>query len=299
MKVKIDVDIDILYRYYCEYTLEYTDFIVFDREEFVNEILNDKLCFYAYEDDLLVGFISMSLVEKTCFVSLLYGSDQTKIGLLKHAEEELRKNDIKELWFHFFNPVKIAWVLEPGITHPGIQGVELDSPTHKMLLEYGFVENSVQETYYLNLKVFDDSLTKQLANASAIDFYNPLMHKGFTEFINELESDSWAKELSQNQSLKTPLRLLVALEEGVVKGFAGPIKLGKNNRGYFAGIMISKDMRGKKLGTALFFRLCSELKHLGAEYMTFFTGSNNPARFIYLKARCRVVKRFVTLKKNV
>ncbi len=48
-----------------------------------------------------------------------------------------------------------------------------------------------------------------------------------------------------------------------------------------------------------FYSLCHELKNLGAEYMTLFTGKNNPAKYIYLNAGFKVVKQFALLKKEL
>ena len=82
-----------------------------------------------------------------------------------------------------------------------------------------------------------------------------------------------------------------------VVGFTGPLRKENNGRGYFAGIGVLSSHQGKKLGKTLFYRLCEELKLLGSDYMTLFTGRNNNAKYIYKQAGFEVVKSFMILKK--
>ena len=41
------------------------------------------------------------------------------------------------------------------------------------------------------------------------------------------------------------------------------------------------------------------LKEMGASYMTFFTGLDNPARYIYLGAGFQVAQSFADMKKEL
>lgn len=55
-------------------------------------------------------------------------------------------------------------------------------------------------------------------------------------------------------------------------------------RGYFAGIAVEERYRGHGLGKLLFYRLCRAEKECGAQYMSLFTGIDNPAQNIYKEA---------------
>ncbi|WP_332310194.1 GNAT family N-acetyltransferase [Paenibacillus sp. P22] len=56
---------------------------------------------------------------------------------------------------------------------------------------------------------------------------------------------------------------------------------------------------GHGLGTILFFRLCEAFRSAGAEYMSLYTGSGNPALRIYEKAGFRTVKEFAVMRKEL
>ena len=58
----------------------------------------------------------------------------------------------------------------------------------------------------------------------------------------------------------------------------------ETGRGHLDGICVDPNERGGGLGKALFCNLCEYLKNHGSTYMTFFTGLDNPARYIYLFA---------------
>lgn len=85
---------------------------------------------------------------------------------------------------------------------------------------------------------------------------------------------------------------------GRVVGFAGPVIREESGRGYFAGIGVHPEHEGHGLGSLLFYGLCEAFKEIGTDYMTLFTGSENPALRIYDKAGFRTVKRFAVMRKE-
>ena len=79
-------------------------------------------------------------------------------------------------------------------------------------------------------------------------------------------------------------RLLVGLKGHTVAGFTGPIYPEPSGRGYFAGLGVAPQYEGHGLGTLLFNKLCLAERACGAQYMSLFTGVNNPAQRIYQAA---------------
>jgi ribosomal protein S18 acetylase RimI-like enzyme len=70
-------------------------------------------------------------------------------------------------------------------------------------------------------------------------------------------------------------------------------------RGHLDGIAVDPNVRGGGLGKALFCYLCYQSKLNGAKYMTFFTGLDNPARYIYLSAGFKIAQSFADMKKDL
>lgn len=70
-------------------------------------------------------------------------------------------------------------------------------------------------------------------------------------------------------------------------------------KGYFAGIGVNSELRGRGIGTLLFEELLVKSKENGAKFMTLFNGSKNLARNIYLKAGFKIVKSFAILGKAI
>jgi len=209
------------------------------------------------------------------------------------------KQQIQEIWIHFFNPVQLSWYPLPKVVHPGVQGVDRDSFLYPMYRELGYQNHSLQETYYLKLTEYKEHCIFYPNKSLSIDFYNSKIHKSLDPYTKKMKEKHWASVLLQNAEQVKPLPLLVALEDRQIIGFAGPLKVQENGRGYFAGIGILEEYRGQKLGKYLFNNLCQSLKDMGARYMTLFTGQNNVAKHIYLNTGFVVVKRFMTMKKTI
>ena len=65
------------------------------------------------------------------------------------------------------------------------------------------------------------------------------------------------------------------------------------------GLSVSTTLLCAGLGTLLFYRLLDREKQVGAQYMSLFTGEDNHARFIYLGAGFRIVRRFGVMLKEL
>ena len=290
---KITENVDDLFAFYKEYTLKYTDYVLLDKDEFNNKIIKDAILYGYFEKCVLEGFISLQKTPDKTYVTLLYGVEAIQNELLQHIETDASK----EIWFHFFNPKTLSWYPLENKTHPGKPGVELNTVLYQLLLKRGYVVNSIQELYYLDLSDFKGKNTLYSSKNLSIDYYNPKIHSGYEAFARNIDAPHWEEVLLNNIHRGKSLPMLVALDNLNVIGFAGPLKVEDSHRGYFAGIGILKEYRGLKLGKYLFNNLCLELKNIGAKYMTLFTGEKNLAKYNYMKARIKVVRQFATMKK--
>ena len=95
-----------------------------------------------------------------------------------------------------------------------------------------------------------------------------------------------------------PRPFLVAAHNNKVVGWTGAMYTEATGRGHLDGICVDPNERGGGLGKGLFCHLCKYLKDHGSTYMTFFTGIDNPARYIYLFAGFKIVQSFADMKKN-
>ena len=100
--------------------------------------------------------------------------------------------------------------------------------------------------------------------------------------LSALGNSMWSSEIPAAASAGQ--YLLVGLKGHTVAGFTGPIYPEPSGRGYFAGLGVAPQYEGHGLGTLLFNRLCLAERACGAQYMSLFTGVNNPAQRIYQAA---------------
>ena len=135
-----------------------------------------------------------------------------------------------------------------------------------------------------------------------VELYDPKKHFGVREFAQEIREDGnpgFAYSIEYNLNREKPYPFVVAADHGKVCGWTGSIYTESTGRGHLDGITVSSKIRGKGLGTGVFAKLCTESKKNGATYMTFFTGLDNPARYIYLGAGFNVACSFADMKKNL
>ena len=81
-----------------------------------------------------------------------------------------------------------------------------------------------------------------------------------------------------------PRPLPVAIADGRIVGFTGPVDREESGRGWFTGLCVDPDYGRRGIGAALFDLLLDQLEALRAEFVTLYTGEDNPARRIYERA---------------
>ena len=226
-------------------------------------------------------------------------------ALLSAVEERFRQLGKTQADVLFFNPMRLPWYIPdtPGHEHNNAPGVPADSPLHSFLLRRGYAERARECGMYLPLAGFTipaDIRRKEEQAAAAgyrIELFDPARHAGLGELLASFANPAWESELARCAAERVPF--LIVSREGRAVGFAGPVVREPGGRAYFAGIGIHPQHEGRGLGSVLFFKLCEAFEAAGADYMSLFTGRNNPALGIYEKAGFRIVRQFAIMRKEL
>lgn len=247
------------------------------------------------------AFITMVLVDKK--------ERRKGLGrkLLDKLENELfAVSGYNTVEISFYNPITFSWrIPKRAGNHPNTPGVDMESIAYDFFLACGYNVFAIQKSYYLWLQNYRDSdkiiLQKETLAKKGFTFevFDDRIHRNMTEVIEAFKNPMWIQEILSEQPVYEGGRpILVPVYHGEVCGFTGPLDVEKSMRGYFAGIGISEQFQKKGLGKILFCLLCMELKNKGADFMTLFTGENNPAARIYEEAGFEVVRTFADLRKE-
>lgn len=254
-------------------------------------------------DDLPLGGVAGYL---TCVVLAEdVRSDENYGALLQAIEDRFRQLGKKQADVLFFNPMQLPWYVPdtPGHEHNNAPGVPVGSTLHAYLLRSGYVQRATEQAMYLHLSAFaypDEIRAKEEKAAEQgyeVASFDAGKHHGLSEMLAGLNNPLWEKEILACAAAGQPV--VIAAKGGAAAGFAGPVIRQDNGRGYFAGIGVHPDHEGHGLGTLLFFRLCAAFREVGAEYMSLYTGSTNPALRIYERAGFRPVKTFAIMRKEI
>lgn len=256
-------------------------------------------CFVNGQDR---AYLSMIVVKKEM--------QRQGIGraMLTCLEERIRKESgVSKIEIVFFNPMTFSWYI-PGkktADHPNAPGVDVGSNAYLFFKNCRYRDYAMQNSYYLDLDDYDvpefaaDIIQKLEKEGITIEVYDPDRHYGMEEMIHKFNNPLWERDiLGEAAKGKNSRPILIAAHNGKVIGFTGPLDVEKSGRGFFCGIGVDSDYRGKKISTVLFCRLCISLKEMGAAFMSLFTGENNPARNIYEAAGFRIVRTWADMRKE-
>lgn len=279
------------YDFYLKY-IKHTNYVPLSYDDFGDMLTTLDYIIIKNETEIegLLVYYEKDYVD----INLILGKTSTFRPML----EQLLTKTKKDLRIHYQKPYPLAWYANENMIHPNYQGVIVDSTLHKVLLDFGFKDTSIQDTYYMNLKTFkmDRTIHERLEalNNQGYDvtLYNPSKHTHMTYFLDNLLSKSFKTAIENNLKKQKPDPLLIVTKDHRVMGFAGPLFIADDFRGVFSGIEILSDVRNLGLGKILFQHLCFTLKKMGARYMTLFTGRNNVAKFIYLQSGFKVAESF-------
>ncbi|MBQ9264108.1 MAG: GNAT family N-acetyltransferase [Clostridia bacterium] len=221
-----------------------------------------------------------------------------------------------------WNPVNLAWRVPgtPGHDHNNAPGVDTQCAGYGFFPRSGFHLDGRQISMYIDLSTYHMSPTirqiqeKLLAEGIYTGVYDPQWNCGYDALCDRVGSDYWRDVLrteiaawnnhEPNQDKRMwadgirpsgPRPLLTAVHDGQIVGFTGPVDLQKSGRGWFTGICTDPTYGGKGIATVLFNLLMQAFVDEGARFSTLFTGSENHAQKIYLRAGLRPVREFAMM----
>lgn len=313
-----------VYDLFMEMRNEEDFFKEFTYEEFCNHLFKNSFfqqegSFIALDDEELVGFAS-GLVRKmddgnlnasgylhTIFVKKAYRRQGIGSSLLKEVEQFVKNNNRNSIRFVFLGQINWPWYIPytEHHMHPGMPCVRINSDFYLFLYHHQYVVNSIHEGFHLPLAEYEmpqsvvDKMAENAKRGLYVELYDPNKHYGIDEFCENINNAGFANSIKNNLKREQPRPFLVASHNGKVVGWTGAIYVEASGRGHLDGIIVDPTERKSGLGKALFCNLCRELKNMGASYMTFFTGLDNPARYIYLYAGFKIAQSFADMKKEL
>ncbi len=316
-----------IYGLYADFQKEEDFFKEMTEEEFTKFLFGNgrfkaEGTFVALDGDKVVGVVSANVDDAnvgnpkasgyvhTIIVKKEYRRQGIGTKLLNLAEEYIASKGCGSSRVVFLGAVNYPWYIPhtDHHMHPGIPAVRINSEYYIFLYHREYFVNSIHEGFHVNLKNYEysqkikDILAKNEAEGITVELYDPKKHYGIDEFcdlITEQGNGGFAYSIKYNlYKREKPFPFVVAAVNGRVVGWTGSIYREPTGRGHLDGICVSPEVRGKGLGTAIFAKLCYELKKLDSDYMTLFTGLDNNARYIYLGAGFNVACSFADMKKN-
>lgn len=288
------------------------------KNRFVEDIdFNFEGVFGAFENEELVGYAMGFIRNQTLknenapgyLNAFIVKKEYRKQGigdqLIKKVEEFVKNSGRKSIQASSYLPLCYSWYIPnyPGHDHPCAPGIRVNSEEYLFLLHRGYAAVGFEDAFHLPLAEYEISpaiqkiLDENKKDGIIIEFYDENKHTGLEEFYEDINAIDFEKCIRANLKLEKPFPFLVISENGKIKGWTGALWNEPSGRGHFDGIIISESVRGRGLGKALFSKLAYESKNNGAKFMTFYTGLNNHARYIYMGAGFKIVQSYALMRK--
>ena len=312
-----------VYDLYCDFQKEEDFYKAMSYEEFVghlfkNPFFKDEANFLALKDDQVVGFggaivkpsddgnPNASGYIHTFIVKKEYRRQGIGSKLLELCEQYIKDKGRASSRLVFISPINWPWYI-PNTDHhlhPGTPAIRINSEMYIFLYHHNYFVNSIHEGFHLPLAKYElpQSVVKKMEENKerglTVEVYDPNKHYGIEEFCEVINNPGFAASIRNNLKREKPYPFLVAANHNKVVGWTGAMYTESTGRGHLDGIVVDPNERGGGLGKGLFCNLCYWLKNNGSSYMTFFTGLDNPARYIYLSAGFQIAQSFADMKKN-
>ena len=274
---------------------------------------NECATFGAYAGDRLVGIASgnVSSARKAGYLSYICVSPDCRrqglgTALMDALETALAADSVVEkLEAVFYNPVQLPWYIPDGggDWHPCLPGVDKSSALYLFLKNRGWRDFATQNCYYRRMSDYADkpsiAATRErlLSEGIELTLYDPAKHHGLPELFDNIGNPGWKAHVLAHLDLP----IVVAVDhnaDGLVVGYTGPLSVGGTpGRGNFCGIGVRTEYRGRGIGKPVFCEMCARHRDGGADFMSLYTGEDNPARNIYESAGFRIVRSFADMRK--
>lgn len=310
-------DINQIYDLYNEVTNEEKFLKKLKYEEYKEMFLSNKyfekgLIYGIKESDNLIAFCIGLTKNNNGYVNMIIVKKEYRnkgIGseLLSYLENEFKTINIKNVFLSYFLPYCYSWYIPNTLNHdhPCAPGIRINSNEYFFFLhrKYNIIDQA--DAFHLDLenynisKEIQDILDKNKQDGITIELYDKNKHYGINEFCEKLNIIDFETVIKANLNLLNPSPFLVVVKDNKVVGWTGAMWNEKSGRGHFDGIAVLDSVRGRGLGKALFSLLALYNKNNGAKFMTFYTGLNNHARYIYMGAGFKIIQSFALLKKEI
>ena len=276
---------------------------------------DDRITFGAFAGDKLVGIASGSVSpeRKAGFLSYIcVAHDHRRLGLATDLCDALEAAlaacpQVEKLEAVFYNPVQLPWYIPNvgGDYHPCLPGVDKASGLYLFLKNRGWRDYAHQNCYYRRMSNYVDkptiAVTRERLFSEGIELtlYDPDKHHGLAELFDNINNPGWKAHVLAHLDL--PIVVAVDVNAGgLVVGYTGPLSVvGSPGRGNFCGIGVRTEYRGRGIGKPVFCEMCARHRNGGADFMSLYTGEDNPARNIYESAGFRIVRSFADMRKVV
>lgn len=226
-------------------------------------------------------------------------------ALLRALMEAFRSNGKNRIACGNGNPINLDWIV-PGTghhDHNNAPGMDEECPGHPFLLKNGFQDKYREIAMYLNLKDYveqpevREKQEKLKAEGIYTGRYDVSLNYEFDGMCDRVGSEYWRKVLQDETKAKNPRPILVATCDKHIVGFTGPVDKQQSGRGWFTGICTDPLFERRGIATVLFNLLMQEFIAEGAVFSTLFTGNDNHAQRVYLRAGFRIARRFVIMER--
>lgn len=275
--------------------------------------------FVVYDEEVLVGYaigylrkkylenVEVAGIINSIFVKKEYRKQGIGSTLLKKLEQYFKEKNRKKIACAFFLPSCFEWYIPntDNHDHPCAPGIRVNSPEYFFYIHRGYEPYNYQDAFHLNLVDYEISdsiksiLERNAKDNITIELYDKDKHYGLEQFYKDLNLYDFEKVIRANLELDNPYPFLVVAKENRIVGWTGAMWNEASGRGHFDGIAILEEVRGRGLGKALFSMLAYYNKNNGAKFMTFYTGQNNHARYIYMGAGFKIIQTFTSMQKKI
>ncbi len=296
-------------------TWEFNDM---ERDVFKNENFLDNLCYLAFDGEKVIGYIlgfvrkkDLESETKTAyFHSVIVKREYRRCGIASKLYEllecNLKEYKINRVRCVYICPGGHGWII-PGTKnhlHPSVPAIPYNSLVYFFLTSVGFYVQGQIDAFHIDLTKFKFSekiqmRIKELKEKNiTFGYYNPKKHYGLKETCDSLGHRNAEEIVNKNIAAGDNRPYLVALEGNKVIGYTGYLYNEKDGRAHLDGVYLHADYRGGGIGKCMFNVLCEESRKNGSTYMSFFTGLENIARYIYISATGKIVQSFAIMAKD-